>query len=131
MPTLSVAKIEGDVAELERDYLDSYTTLAGLRGRGKDWGIPVVILRHICAFGPDAMWLVDVYDSEQTMHDLIFERNNLPAELVPEPGAKPCLYDTMAERWEKDVRVMRVGKALPPLRTVLSVSGVPVRIGSV
>lgn len=128
--TLYIARIAGNPAEMEASYHQTYSALAGLPGRGRDWGIPAVILRHICAFGEDAMWIVDLYENEKTMQDLIFHRENLPPELRPAAGDAPCLYDSLGERWEKDVRVFRAGKVLPPLRAVLAESGVAIRPGA-
>jgi hypothetical protein len=125
--SLYIARLEGDPAEMESSYHRTYAALAGLPGRGRDWGIPAVILRHVCAFSSDAMWIVDVYENQQVMQDLIFHRENLPAGLRPAVGNMPCLYDSLAERWEKDVRVLRAGKILPSLRTVLSDHGMAVR----
>jgi hypothetical protein len=128
--SLYVARIEGDPSAMEESYHKTYAALAGLPGRGKDWGIPLVVLRHICAFGSDAMWIVDVFENEQMMKDLIFHRENLPAHLVPAAGDMPCLYDTLGKRWEKDVRVLRAGKILPPLQSVLTEDGGAVRVGA-
>jgi hypothetical protein len=127
---LYIARFEGDPAEMEESYHRTYRMLAGLPGRGRDWGIPAVILRHVCAFSSDAMWIVDLYENEKTMRNLIFNREELPAELRPAAGDVACLYDSLRERWDRDVRVFRAGKVLPPLQAVLSDSGFAVRPGA-
>jgi hypothetical protein len=124
-----IGRTMGDPAALKEAYDKEMTALAGLPGRGEDWGVPLVALVHICAFSDDAMYEVNLFRDEETMRSLIFEPEKLPLHLRPAPADGASMWSTLGipsyrERWDTpDVSVYRVGKVLPPLHTVISDEG--------
>jgi len=120
-----IMRTEGDPVKLQEIYHDYYTELAGQPGRGEDWGIPLVVLRHICAFDSRGMYIIDVFKDEETLHNLLFNPGNLPDHLRPVNVGSPSMWARMGvempqKRWERDVEVLHVGKILPPLQSVQS-----------
>lgn len=60
MPVLLIARFEGDVAELTRAYDKAHRMIM-------ERGGPPGELRHHCAVGDDALYIVAVWESEEML----------------------------------------------------------------
>jgi hypothetical protein len=117
----------GDPETLHRVYDENFTKSAGQPGRGEDWGIPLVVLHHICGYNEKGSVTIDIFEDEETMKNLVFNQERLPPHLRPAVSSAG-MWEQMGlprpkDRWERDVQVMRVEKVLPPLRAVVSDEG--------
>lgn len=124
-PVLWMLKTTGDVEKLREAYDRSNRANAGEAGRGKEWGIPLVALRHTCAFSDEAMYLFDVFKDEETLRTLVFNREALPEHLRPRSGAMSSTVahrelsnnESLQDRFERDSVILKLHVALPAIES--------------
>ena len=125
-PVLMILKTTGNVESLKAAYDKSCEATAGERGRGADWGIPRLALQHYCAFSDDAMYIFDIFESEEIMHKLVLDRASLPENLRPATGnmsssdehKKLSNNESLEERFKRDALVLELHVALPNIRSM-------------
>lgn len=123
-----ISRTPGDPEKLRQIYENTYRASAGQHGRGEDWGIPLVVLQHLCGFTDDAMYLIDVFQDDETLDLLTWHADQLPAHLRPEISGTTSMWKQMGvpnlrDRWEEDVTRIKVAKMLPPLTAILPEEG--------
>jgi len=122
-----ISRTPGDPEELRALYEENYTALAGAPGRGEDWGTPLVVLQHICGFSDDAMYIIDVFENEETLNNLVNAPEKLPDHLRPSVGRTDAMWKNMGgvnlRDRPKDIIRLKVAKYLPPLTGVVTEQG--------
>lgn len=131
---LHISWTPGDPGEFEPIYNEDKRSTAGEPGRGEDWGIPLVVLQHICAWTDDSMFIFDIFKDEQTAHALIFAPETIPEDLRT-TSSGPSLWSklgvvTPSKREVPAVENLRIAKVVPPIETMVTDSGGHRRIPS-
>src|SRR6266700_1861486 len=100
MSALLIARFDGDVEELTRSY-DRAHALIMSRGGATSFGE----LRHHCALGDDALYIIGVWDSEERMRSR-WSSQELESALTSFGFPSPK---------SAEITVLRLHKTEPPL----------------
>jgi hypothetical protein len=129
-----IGRTKGDPVELQKIYEENFSALAGQPGRGEDWGIPLVVLQHICAVSHDALYIIDFFKDDETRENLLNTPSELPEHLRPSVSRTAGMWQRMGvanlrDRPEDTTR-LKVIKMLPSLNVTLPELGAERRLRS-